>query len=47
LLTAYNDKQETILAKNPVFFQQQLAHNKATKIDMNDGAINLNFTDIN
>ena len=47
LLAPYNDKPETMLARNSVFFQQQLAHHMSTKIDMNEGVINLNFTDTN
>ena len=45
LLAPYNDRQETILAKNSLFFQQQLAHHKCTKINVNHGAININFSE--
>jgi len=47
LLAPYNDMQTTILAKNSVFFQQQLVHHKYTKMKVNDGTIILNFTDTN
>ncbi len=45
LLAPYNQKQETMLSKNSVEFQQQLAHNKLTKVKVADNLINLNFSD--
>jgi hypothetical protein len=44
LLAPYNEKQETILAKNSLEFQQQLAHYKCTEIDSNTEEINLDFS---
>lgn len=44
LLAPYNEKQETILAKNSLVFQQQLAHYKCTDINSNSEAINLDFS---
>lgn len=47
LLAPYNQKQETMLAKNSVEFQQQLAHNKLTKAKVAGNAIKLDFSDAN
>jgi hypothetical protein len=45
LLAPYHQKQETMLAKNSVEFQQQLAHNKLSKLKVADNAIKLDFSD--
>ena len=47
LLAPYHHKQETILAKNSLCFQQQLAHHQCTRIDLLDGVIKLDFTQTN
>lgn len=44
LLAPYNEKQETLLAKNSLAFQQQLAHYKCTNINSNNDEINLDFS---
>ena len=44
LLAPYNDKKETMLAKNSVLFQQQLAHHAATKILVQDNEIKMDFS---
>ena len=45
LLAPYDKKQETLLAKNSLFFQKQLAHHIASKIEVKDGAVNMDFSD--
>jgi len=47
LLAPYNDKPETMLAKNSVIFQQQLVHYKCSKTEIQDGIIKLDFTESN
>ncbi len=47
LLAPYNEKPETMLAKNSVEFQQQLVHNKLAKLNVAENAINLNFSETN
>lgn len=47
LLSSYNDKQETMLAKNSLFFQQQLAHHVVTKMELIDNNIHLDFSNTN
>jgi hypothetical protein len=44
LLAPYNEKKETMLAKNSLEFQQQLAHYKCTELDNNTEEINLDFS---
>ena len=44
LLAPYNEKQETLLAKNSLAFQQQLAHYKCTDINSSSKEINLDFS---
>ena len=46
-LAPYNDKQETLLAKSSLTFQQQLVHHKLTKVEIADSAIKLDFSDTN
>ena len=43
LLAPYNDQTETMLVKNAIIFQKQLAHYHSTKINTSDGVINLDF----
>ena len=45
LLAPYDDQQETLLAKNSLLFQKQLAHHIASKIEVKDGAVNMDFSD--
>jgi hypothetical protein len=46
LLAPYNDKQNTMLAKNSLIFQKQLAHYEATKMEVMEDEIKLDFTDL-
>jgi len=46
LLAPFNDKQETMLAKNSVLFQKQLAHHIASKLEVKDSKLNLDFADV-
>jgi hypothetical protein len=46
LLAPYNDKQNTMLAKNSLIFQKQLAHYEATKMEVKEDEIKLDFTDL-
>ena len=45
LLAPDDKKQETLLAKNSLFFQKQLAHHIASKIEVKDGEVNMDFSD--
>jgi hypothetical protein len=45
LLAPFNDQTETMLVKNSVIFQKQLAHYRSTKINTSDGKINLDFSE--
>jgi len=47
LLAPYNDKQETMLAKNSLLFQQQLMHHVSTKLELNNSELRLDFSDTN
>lgn len=47
LLSSYNDKQETMLAKNSLFFQQQLAHHMVTKMKLLDNNLHMDFSNTN
>lgn len=47
LLSPYNDKQETMLAKNSLFFQQQLAHHLVTKMELLDNNLHMDFSNTN
>jgi len=46
LLAPYNGKQNTMLAKNSLIFQKQLAHYEATKMEVKEDEIKLDFTDL-
>ncbi len=45
LLAPYDEKPDRMLAKNPVVFQKQLVHYKATKIERKGNTIALDFSD--
>lgn len=45
LLAPYDKNQETLLAKNSLLFQKQLAHHIASKIEVKDGSVNMDFSD--
>jgi hypothetical protein len=47
LLAPYNDKADTMLAKNSVLFQQQLVHYKCSKTEIRDDVIKLDFAESN
>jgi hypothetical protein len=46
LLAPYNEKHETMLAPNSIFFQNQLAHQVCTKVKLTDNNIELDFKDV-
>ena len=45
LLAPYKDKPDTMLAENSFFFQKQLLHHQVTKINTEDRAIKLDFSE--
>ena len=45
LLSPYNDRQETMLAKNSLLFQKQLAHHAVTKIELIENELHMDFSD--
>ncbi len=45
LLAPYNERQDTMLAKNSVFFQKQLAHHMVSKIEVKDNELKLDFSE--
>ena len=45
LLSPYNDRQETMLAKNSLLFQKQLAHHAVTKIELKENELHMDFSD--
>ena len=45
LLAPYKDKPDTMLAENSVFFQKQLLHHQVTKINTEDRAIKIDFSE--
>ncbi len=47
VLSPYNDKQETMLAKNSLEFQKQLTHHITTKVEVAENEIKLDFNDTN
>jgi hypothetical protein len=47
LLAPHKDKQETMLAKDSLFFQKQLAHHICTQLEMKGRTINLDFSETN
>lgn len=47
LLSSYNDKEESMLAKNSLLLQQQLAHHVLTKIKLKDDKLLLDFSSTN
>ena len=47
VLAPYNENPDTMLAKNSVFFQKQLVHHVASKIELKDNEINLDFSETN
>jgi hypothetical protein len=46
LLAPYNEKQETILAPNSIYFQNQLAHQVCTKVKVIEKNIELDFKEV-
>jgi hypothetical protein len=47
ILAPYQNITDTMLAKNSIDFQKQIAHYNSTKISISDGRIDLDFSDIN
>ncbi len=45
LLAPYKDKPDTMLAENSFFFQKQLLHHQVTKINTEDRAIKIDFSE--
>jgi hypothetical protein len=47
LLKPYNDKPETLLAKNSSSFRNQLVHHVCTKVQIREGKIDIDFRETN
>jgi len=47
LLKPYNEKPETLLARNSSSFRNQLVHHVCTKLQIRDGEIDIDFTETN
>ena len=47
ILAPYNEKQETLLAPDSIYFQNQLAHQVCTKVILTEKNIDLDFREVN